>query len=214
MSRLRGNFYAQLFIILLKYLLGAAFVFASIVKLQGYRFTAFDGSNYPINSPFHFFETLYQSGLYWKFLGFSQFVSGALLLTQRWSKLGALMYFPVMLNIFIITISYDFKGTPVITGLMLMATVLILIWHWPLYRILFNKPYNLPIYSTLETQKFWEYAGWSIFIITVSMRIFGNYIFSWSIILFLIMIILIGLGLKKIKHHKKSLEASSNIQRA
>lgn len=214
MQKISKNLYAQLFIILLKYLLGAAFVFASIVKLQGYRFTAFNGSNYPIHSSFHFFETLYQSGLYWKFLGFSQFVSGALLLTQRWSKLGALIYFPVMLNIFIITISYDFKGTPLITGSMLAAATSLLVWHWPTYRILINQNAVIPDYPTLETQSTWVIAGFMILMFTVATRIMGNYIFSWTIGLFFIMIILIGLGLKKIKKLKKSLESSSNIQRA
>jgi len=35
-----------------------------------------------------------------------------------------------MLNVFFITISYDFRGTPVVTGLMLLATVYLLIWDY------------------------------------------------------------------------------------
>ena len=59
-----------------------------------------DGS--PIHSVGHMFETLYQSGLYWKFIGISQLIAAFLLMTQRFSKLGALSFFPIILNIFFI----------------------------------------------------------------------------------------------------------------
>lgn len=94
----------QLLIISIRYLLGLAFVFASIIKIKGLRFTNVNGTNYPINSPFHYFETVYQSGLYWKFLGLGQLIAGGLLLTQRYTKLGAMIYLPIIINVYIIGI--------------------------------------------------------------------------------------------------------------
>ncbi|SOD81475.1 hypothetical protein [Spirosoma fluviale] len=120
----------QLFTIYLRYLLGGAFVFASIVKIQGQRFTTDSGANAPIHDAWHFFETLYQSGLYWQFLGWGQLIAGFLLMTQVFSTLGAMMFFPIIVNIFVITISYYFAGTPVITFLMLLANVYLLVWDW------------------------------------------------------------------------------------
>ena len=103
MNKLKQNFWANIFIIYTRYLIGGAFVFSSIVKLEGHRFTAKSGANEPINSSFHFFETMYQSGIYWQFIGLGQLVAGALLMTQRFAKLGALVYFPIIVNIFMIT---------------------------------------------------------------------------------------------------------------
>lgn len=41
------------------------------------------------------FETLYRTGLWWQSLGWAQLVSGFLLLTQRWSTLGAVAFLPI-----------------------------------------------------------------------------------------------------------------------
>ena len=106
--KLKQKIWLQVFIIYTRYLIGSAFVFASIVKISGERFTAESGALNPINSSWHLFETLYQSGLYWKFLGCAQLLAGFLLMTQRYSKLGALINFPIIANVFVITISYYF----------------------------------------------------------------------------------------------------------
>ena len=139
--------FPQLFIIYLRYLIGFSFIFASLVKIQGLRFTAESGAENPINSAWHFFETLYQSGIYWRFLGIAQFITGSLLITQKYAKLGAFLFLPIIANIFVITISYDFNGTPIITGLMLFSTILLLMWDWDSLKILFNKkPTNSDTY--------------------------------------------------------------------
>ena len=81
-------------------------MYASVVKIQGGRFTTVDGIEAPIDSAWHLFETLYQSGLYWNFIGFGQLVAGLLLMTQRYAKLGAIINFPIVANVFVITLSY------------------------------------------------------------------------------------------------------------
>ncbi|MCX6216055.1 hypothetical protein [Spirosoma sp.] len=151
----------QLFTIYLRYLIGGAFVFASIVKIQGQRFTTGSGAGAPIHDPWHFFETLYQSGLYWQFIGWGQLIAGFLLMTQVLSTLGAMMFFPIILNIFVITISYYFAGTPVITFLMLLANIYLLVWDWNRLRVVV-----LPAQSTfvdevypLMRSRSWAYLG-------------------------------------------------------
>lgn len=120
----------QLCVIYTRYLIGGAFVFAAPIKMKGHRFISESGASQPIDSSWHLFETLYQSGIYWNFLGVGQLVAGGLLMTQRYSKLGAIVYFPIVINIFIITISYWFPYTPVVTGLMLLANLMLFVWHW------------------------------------------------------------------------------------
>ncbi len=107
-------------------LLVLAFVPTALVKVQGLRFTTISTST-PIG---YFFEAMYQSGFYWRFLGWSQLIAGVLLLVPRTATLGALLFFPIILNIFVITVSLHFTGTPVITGLMLLACVFLLCWDY------------------------------------------------------------------------------------
>jgi hypothetical protein len=188
MQSIKNKLLPQLFIIYTRYLIGAAFVFAAIVKIKGGRFTTMDGINEPINSAWHMFETLYQSGLWWKFLGLGQLIAGFLLMTQRYAKLGALMFLPVISNVFVITISYDFRGTPVITGLMLIANIMLVLWDWDEIKILVNKiPVPEPK-NRLENMRVWEITGLLLFLFTSVYRLLVNMynIFFWIIICFII----------------------------
>lgn len=107
-------------------LLAAAFIPTGMVKLLGNRFTTLS-TDTPIGA---FFEAMYQTGLYWQFLGLSQVLAGILLLIPRTAHLGALLFLPVMTNIFVVTVSLGFGGTPVVTGLMLLAVVYLTAWDY------------------------------------------------------------------------------------
>ena len=211
MRSVKEKISAQLFIIYLRYLIGGAFVFAAIVKIKGERFTTYDGTDTPLNSPFHLFETLYQSGLYWKFLGIGQVVAGFFLMTQRYAKLGALMFLPIISNIFVITVSYDFKGTPVITGLMLLANVLLVLWDWDELKILFNLAPVLENKNTWMKDKVWEITGLVLFLFDASYRFFttGYNIFLWFGICCLIALTGLMLGLKR---KRLCLSSVSNVK--
>lgn len=197
MHILKSKIISQLFIIYTRYLIGAAFVFASVVKLQGKRFTSIDGINEPINSAWHMFETLYQSGLWWKFLGLGQIIAGFLLMTQRYAKLGALMFLPVISNVFVITLSYDFRGTPVITGSMLLANIILVLWDWDEIKILVNKTPVIVNKNRFENMRVWEITGLLLFLFTAIYRlsVTGYNIFLWIIICMLIGITGLAAGL-------------------
>ena len=107
-------------------LLAVGFLPSGLTKLLGERFTSLSPAT-PIG---YFFEALYQTGYYWRFLGAAQLLAALLLLIPATSTLGALIYFPIILNIFIITVSLHFTGTPVITGLMLLASIYLLCWDY------------------------------------------------------------------------------------
>ncbi|KXK53862.1 MAG: hypothetical protein UZ05_CHB002000998, partial [Chlorobi bacterium OLB5] len=182
MHKFKSKILPQLLVIYTRYLIGAAFVFASVVKIQGKRFTTIDGINEPINSAWHMFETLYQSGLWWKVMGLGQLIAGLLLMTQRYAKLGALMFLPIISNVFVITLSYDFRGTPVITGLMLIANILLVLWDWDELKILVNKAPEIPQQNRLENMRIWEITGIALFLFTAIYRagVTGYNILLWA----------------------------------
>jgi hypothetical protein len=165
---LKQSLLVQLAVIYTRYLIGGAFVFASLIKIKGHRFTQIpdDGGH----SVGHFFEMMYQSGLYWQFLGWAQLVAGLLLLTQRFALLGAVLFLGIIGNIFVITLSYDFAYTPVITGLMLLATVLLLLWDWNRLRVLLNLPVVAEKTSPLYESPLWAGVGAVLFAFTAGYR--------------------------------------------
>ena len=171
MELIKKKNWSQLFIIYTRYLIGSAFVFASIVKIKGERFTAESGALEPINSAWHFFEVMYESGIYWQFIGIAQLIAGGLLMTQRYAKLGAVINFPIILNIFLITISYEFKGTPVITGLMLLANITLLIWHWDELKIFLNYKPELSNEFRMEHDPIWTIFGVLLFLFIALHRV-------------------------------------------
>ena len=166
---LKNSLLLQLAVIYTRYLVGGAFVFASLIKIKGHRFTQMDGTMGGHN-PGYFFEMMYQSGLYWQFIGVAQCVAGLLLLTQRYALLGALAYVSIMANIFVITISYDFRGTPIITGLMLLAGLLLLAWDWNRLRVVVNLSTVPETTSPLAESWLWEVVGAVLFAYTAGYR--------------------------------------------
>lgn len=194
--------FPQLFVIYLRYLIGFAFIFASLVKMQGLRFTTDSGAENPINSAWHFFETLYQSGIYWRFLGIAQFITGTLLVTQKYAKLGAILFLPIIANVFVITISYDFKGTPIITGLMLLSTLFLIFWDWDALKILINKKPTNSDRKRLENDAIWIYIGILFIVIAVIAKLF---IFNEYIVFAFLLMAVIGLIGLIIGYRKRSI---------
>lgn len=193
--------FMQLFVIYLRYIIGFAFIFASLVKIQGFRFTTESGAENPINSSWHFFETLYQSGLYWRFLGIAQFITGTLLVTQKYAKLGAILFLPIIVNVFVITISYDFRGTPIITGLMLLSTLFLIFWDWDALKVLINKKPTNSDRKRLENDSIWVYLGILFIVITTITKlfIFNQYIVFAFLLMALLGVIGLIIGFKRRK---------------
>jgi hypothetical protein len=111
-------------------LFAMAFIPTGWVKFTGHRFTQI-AVDTPIGA---FFEAMYQTGGYWQFLGATQVVAGLLLLLPPTATLGAVIFFPVALNIFVITVALRFQGTPFVTGPMLFAAAALLAWDWDRLR--------------------------------------------------------------------------------
>ncbi|MES2836611.1 MAG: hypothetical protein V4667_03730 [Bacteroidota bacterium] len=172
----RQKYWVKIFTIYLRYILGGTFVFASVVKIKGERFTHDFGGDQPINTAWHYFETMYQSGFYWQFIGWGQLVAGFLLMTQRLATLGAVMYFPIILNIFIVTVSYGFPGTPIITGLLLVSNIYLLFYDYEKLKPIVNNNANYVSEKINSNQKgesiFWQSLGLIMFVFSVLYVVF------------------------------------------
>lgn len=114
----------QWMIIHIRYLIALAFVPSGFTKLVGERFTQLPTSE----AVGRFFEALYQSGMYYHFLGLAQIITAVLLMTQRFALIGTFLFLAITGNIWMITLSLPFKGTWVITTLMMFAGCVLLYW--------------------------------------------------------------------------------------
>ncbi|MCU0357559.1 MAG: hypothetical protein MUE95_08265 [Cyclobacteriaceae bacterium] len=140
-DRWKQKTFLQIFTIYLRYLIGGAFVIAAfgMGKVSPGSVDLMSSMRTPIQDlhPLQqFFRVMVDSGLYWQFIGWTQIIAGALLMTQRFARLGALIFFGLILNIFVITVSYNFQGTPVVTGLMLLATLYLIVWDLRAFQFL------------------------------------------------------------------------------
>ena len=138
-----------------------------------------------------FFRVMVESGMYWNFIGWSQILAGGLLMTQRFASLGAAIFFGIILNIFVITFSYGFIGTPVVTGLMLLTTIFLILWDIEKWQFIF-RPYSLenllpPQSLSIIGKPFWEVLGVLMFVL-----IFILYFTGYNITFQIITCLLIG----------------------
>jgi hypothetical protein len=134
-ARVRAQPFFLRMTVFMRILLAAGFVPTGTVKLLGQRFTLLSPQT-PIGA---FFEALYQTGGFWRFVGFCQIAAGLLVLVPRLAHLGAALFLPIMVNIFVVTVSLGFRGTPIVTGLMLLAVLYLCAWDWHRFRGMFTE---------------------------------------------------------------------------
>ena len=154
---IRSSPFCYRFTLFTRLLLAAGFIPPGMVKLLGHRFTEISVEN-PIGA---FFEAMYQTGFYWNFLGLSQVLAGLLLLCPRFAHLGAALFLPIIVNVFLITVSIPFGGTPFVTGPMLLAVVYLCIWDFHRFRPIFSRK---PFEATIRQHKldFLEKVGFTV----------------------------------------------------
>jgi hypothetical protein len=165
---LRQFYLIQGFTIFVRYLIGSAFIIAAFAmgKIQGGGVDLVGSQSLPmceLQPMQQFFKVIADSGIYWQFIGWTQVLAGVLLLTQKWARVGAIIFFGLILNIFVITVAYEFTGTPWVAGLMLLATVYLLIWDIDSLKYLLISP-NMQHFTPskplpISDHKVWIYLG-------------------------------------------------------
>ncbi|HEX8288254.1 MAG TPA: hypothetical protein VF556_09670 [Pyrinomonadaceae bacterium] len=131
--KVTSNKYLQLFTAFTRILLAIGFIPPSIKKILGQPFTVLPDSN-PVG---HYFNALYQTGFYYEFLGWGQLTAAVLLLFPRTAHLGALAFFPIIINIAVLTNSVGFVGTKYITTLMALASTYLVAWDYDRLKLIF-----------------------------------------------------------------------------
>ena len=167
-ARARANPLLYRVVLATRCLFAMAFIPTGWVKFTGHRFTQISVET-PVGA---FFEAMYQTGGYWQFLGATQVVAGLLMLLPRTATLGAVVFFPVALNIFVVTVALGFRGTPFITGPMLLAATALLAWDWDRLRGIVTD--TTPAFSATERERWprspriarlgpaWERAAYAV----------------------------------------------------
>jgi uncharacterized membrane protein YphA (DoxX/SURF4 family) len=121
----KGNKWVGYFTVVCRVVLALGFIPSGMVKIVGERFTALP-NNHPLGQ---YLEALHHTGYYYTFIGVIQVTVAILLLIPRAALLGAIMYFPIILNICILAYATRFEGTR-ITTLMLLANLYLLCWDY------------------------------------------------------------------------------------
>ncbi|MGN7884624.1 DoxX family protein [Dyadobacter sp. 22481] len=167
----KGNKWFRYFATFCRIGLALGFIPSGIVKIMGDRFTALP-SNHPLG---HYFDALHLTGYYYTFIRAGQLITAVLLLIPRTALLGALMAFPIILNICVLVYALRFEGTR-ITTLMLLANFYLLCWYFD--RIKYILPFRQADLGMQEytpgSNKF-PFKFFGMVIAIIAAVIIGNY---------------------------------------
>ena len=99
-----------------------------------------------------YLEALHYTGYYYTFIGIAQVMAAVLLLIPRTVTLGALLYFPIIVNIWLLSFALRFEGSFVTSPLMVFADLYILVWNYDRVRYIlpFKKLSNIGIIEKPE----------------------------------------------------------------
>jgi uncharacterized membrane protein YphA (DoxX/SURF4 family) len=140
-AQAKENLWLWLFSVFCRLALAAGFIPSGIVKLMDERFASGLHANHPMG---HYLEALHTTGYYYTFIGVVQVAAAIFLLIPRTVTLGAFLYFPVILNITILTYATRFDGSLFTAPLMTLANLYILGWNYEKWKYIlpFNRLAN------------------------------------------------------------------------
>lgn len=135
---IKQNRWHWMFQIFCRVLLAYAFIVAGMVKILGERFASGLSEIHPMGA---YLEALHHTGYYYTFIGVAQLIAGILLLIPRTAFFGALLYLPIIVNIWILSFAVRFVGSYITSPLMVLANLYIIAWHYDKlkYILPFNK---------------------------------------------------------------------------
>jgi uncharacterized membrane protein YphA (DoxX/SURF4 family) len=132
----KENRWLNYFAVFNRIALAAGFLPSGFVKIMGERFTSLS-VNHPMG---HYLEALHLTGYYYTFIGIAQVTAAILLLIPRTATLGAILYFPIILNICILSFAVRFDGSLLSSPLMVLANLYLLLWNYD--KLKFILPFN------------------------------------------------------------------------
>ncbi len=167
-SKVRKRRGAHVFVIVLRYLLGFAFLPAGLKKLLGQPFTDPEKMG-----AFHeFLHAFHDTGVFYHFVGGVQLLAACLLLTQRFALIGTLMLAPILAAILVFCWSTQVIPTAIVVTMMSGGTLLLLLWDMERFRVVFSTSHetvevSIPGPHPSLTPSVWERCGWLILLLYV-----------------------------------------------
>ena len=153
-------------IIVLRMMIGFAFIPAGLKKLLGQPFT--DPANTGV---FHeFLHAFHATGLFYQFVGALQLTAAVLLITQRHATLGAALIAPILAAIFVLCWSTGVVPTAIVVTLMSVGLLALIFWDIQRWKALLGMPTPaLPAAHPVVKMRLWSRCGWLIVLLY-----FGN----------------------------------------
>ena len=160
----------DIFIVLIRLFLGYIFFSAGVCKLTQGQFGQLIG-------PPWLEETLAKHGLglFAQVVAVSQVVCGSLLMSQRFSVLGALMLVPMNVAILAVTVSMNWTGTPYINAIFLALNIILLFLERQKFMFLF-KPNTTHSYKPTLTDRLGQDAySWAGLAFSLAIMVAARY---------------------------------------
>jgi uncharacterized membrane protein YphA (DoxX/SURF4 family) len=145
-SAAKANKWLYYFTVFNRIALALGFLPSGFVKIMGERFT-----NLSVNHPMgNYLEAMHHTGYYYTFIGIAQMTAAVLLLIPRTALLGALLYFPIIVNICILSLAVRFEGSLLTSPLMVLSCLYLLCWDYDKLRFIFpfynpTNPNGIPV---------------------------------------------------------------------
>lgn len=154
----KANVWLWIFSIFCRVSLAFGFFVAGMVKIVGERFASGLHENHPMG---HYLVALHLTGYYYTFVGIAQVAAAIFLLIPRTVTLGAFIYFPIILNIWILTYATRFDGSMFTAPLMTLANLFLLGWNYEKWKYIlpFNRLENENAVENADDRKFSERYG-------------------------------------------------------
>jgi uncharacterized membrane protein YphA (DoxX/SURF4 family) len=146
-------------------------------------------------------NTLAQYGLalFARIIAVMQVACGILLLSQRFSTVGAIMLLPMNLSILAVTISLGWQGTPYVNGFFVALNLLLLLYDWHKLKVLILPNQASAVKPTVADN--YSYNAFNLIAITfaVAAMIASRYSLLFTNIFALATFVLIAYSLIQIK---------------
>lgn len=153
-------------IVVLRILIGFAFIPAGLKKLLGQPFT--DPANTGL---FHdFLHAFHATGPFYQFVGAVQLMAAILLITQRYAMLGAMIAAPLLAAILVFCWSTGVVPTAIVVTLMSAGLLALLLWDIQRWKTLLGMTAPVPpAAQPAVNMRLWSGCGWLILLLY-----FGN----------------------------------------
>lgn len=151
-SEVKSNKWYRYFAVFTRIVLAAGFIPSGFTKILDERFTSLS-SKHPMGN---YLEALYHTGYYYPFIGYVQVLAALLLLIPRTATLGAVIYFPIILNICILSLAVGFDGSLVTSPLMVLANLYLLAWDYDKLKLILpfkkDKPTKVEVQLAIQNK--------------------------------------------------------------